>query len=188
MSDRSDYTVPRVPRVILLARLIWRCSFCVFAVVAGDAVLMAVPQAREALQAALAPREGGAFHVQHLPFLLAFVYWAVSAWLVARLLLSRRFEHDGLGVARADAYANWVAAVLPRLLACLALLPVTLLTAQINMLMGVVTGLLALLILTALVLRSRFGDVQRPAAPRMTWRERCHERTTRRLGPRPQTL
>lgn len=159
MSDRSDYTVPRVPRVILLARLIWRCSFCVFAVVAGDAVLMAVPQAREALQAALAPREGGAFHVQHLPFLLAFVYWAVSAWLVARLLLSRRFEHDGLGVARADAYANWVAAVLPRLLACLALLPVTLLTAQINMLMGVVTGLLALLILTALVLRSRFGDV-----------------------------
>ena len=70
--------------------------FCVFAVVAGDAVPMAVPQAREALQAALAPREGGAF-TQHLPFLLAFVYWAVSApRLVARLLLSRRFEHDGL--------------------------------------------------------------------------------------------
>lgn len=159
MSDRSDHTVPRVPRTILLARLMWRCGFCIFAVVVGDAVLMAVPQAREALQATLAPRGGLALHWHQSGFVVAFVYWAVSAWLVARLLLSRRFPNDSLGVARADAYANWVAAVLPRVLAFLALLPVTLLVWQINRVLGLLTGLCALVILGALVLRSRFGDV-----------------------------
>jgi len=56
LRGNGDYTVARVPRIIVLARLMWRCSFCIFAVLAGDAVLMAVPQAREALQGALAPR------------------------------------------------------------------------------------------------------------------------------------
>ncbi len=151
--------VPRVPRSIVLARLLWRCAFCLFAVLAGDAVLVAVPQAREALQAALAPRDGQALGWHQLPFVAAFVYWSVSAWLVARLLLSRRFERDALGVRRADAYVNWLAAVLPRVFAALALLPVTLLTAQINPALGLVTGACAVAILGGLVLRSRFGDV-----------------------------
>lgn len=151
--------VPRVPRSIVLARLLWRCAFCLFAVLAGNAVLMAVPQAREALQAALAPRDAQALGWHQLPFVLAFVYWSVSAWMVARLLLSRRFERDALGVRRADAYVNWLAAVLPRVFAALALLPVTLLTAQINPALGLVTGACALAILGGLVLRSRFGDV-----------------------------
>lgn len=159
MSEESNSTVSRVPRIIVLARLMWRCAFCIFAVVAGDAVLMAVPQAREALQGALAPRDGDALGWHHLPFLLAFIYWAVSAWLVTRLLLSRKFDRDALGVSRADAYVNWVAAVMPRVLAFLALLPVTLLTFQINRWLGLVAGLCALVILTLLVLRSRFGDV-----------------------------
>ncbi|MBX3633953.1 MAG: hypothetical protein KF683_00915 [Rubrivivax sp.] len=161
MSDKGDSAVSRAPRIIVLTRLMWRCSFCIFAVLAGDAVLMAVPQAREALQAALAPRAddplGLGWH--QLPFLAAFMYWAVSAWLVTRLLLSRRFDRDALGVPPADAYVNWVAAVMPRVLACLALLPVTLLTAQINGWLGLVAGSLAAATLMMLVLRTRFGDV-----------------------------
>lgn len=164
MSDQGDSAVPRVPRaprITVLARLVWRCSFCIFAVLAGDAVLMAVPQAREALQAALAPRADDLWGLgwHQLPFLAAFMYWAVSAWLVTRLLLSRRFDRDALGVPAADAYVNWVAAVMPRVLACLALLPVTLLTAQINGWLGLVAGMLAAATLATLVLRTRFGDV-----------------------------
>jgi hypothetical protein len=144
---------------MVLARLVWRCAFCIFAVVAGNAVLMAVPQAREALQAALAPQGDRVLGWHQAPFIGAFIYWAVSAWLVTRLLLSRKFDRDGLGVRRADAYANWVAVVMPRTLAFLALLPVTLLTVQINGWLGLITGLCALAILTLLVLRSRFGEV-----------------------------
>jgi hypothetical protein len=79
--------------------------------------------------------------------------------LVTRLLLSRRFDRDALGVPRADGYVNWVAAVMPRVLACLALLPVTLLTVQINGWLGLGIGLCALAILGWLVLRTRFGGV-----------------------------
>ena len=121
LSDRSDYTVPRASRhpartldmALFLLRLRGGGGRC------GADGRSAGTQ--RALQAALAPREGGAFHVQHLPFPAGVrLLGGLRLAGVARLLLSRRFEHDGLGVARADAYANWVAAVLPRLLACLA--------------------------------------------------------------------
>ncbi|CAG1019882.1 hypothetical protein BURC_04807 [Burkholderiaceae bacterium] len=161
MNDKGDHTVSRVPRIIVLTRLMWRCSFCIFAVLAGNAVLMAVPQAREALQGSLAPRADDVLGLgwRQFPFLAAFIYWALSAWLVTRLLLSRKFDRDALGVPRADAYVNWVAAMVPRVLAFLALLPVTLLTVQINRWLGLITGLFALATLTMLVLRTPFGDV-----------------------------
>ena len=150
----------RVPRILLLARLLWRCAFCIFAVVAGNAVLMAVPQAREALRASLTPTASAALTSTHLGFVAAMLYWAVSAWLVTRLLLSRKFSNDGLGATAADRpYLNWLAAVLPRVLAFLALLPVSLLTLQINRTLGAITLACAGLVIVLLVMRTRFGGV-----------------------------
>lgn len=150
----------RVPRTLLLARLLWRCAFCIFAVVAGNAVLMAVPQAREALHASLRPDIDGALSLSNIAFVAAMLYWAVSAWLVTRLLLSRKFSNDGLGARPADApFLNWVAAALPRLLAFLALLPVSLLTWQINRMLGAITLLCSAIVIVLLVMRTRFGGV-----------------------------
>ncbi|MEX8496157.1 hypothetical protein, partial [Sphaerotilus sp.] len=135
----------------------WRCSPCIFAVVVGNVVLMAVPQAREALQVALTG--GDLWSLRTLFHVGAVLYWAATAWFVARLLLSRKFKNDSLGADADPPFVHWVAVVLPRLLAILATFPVCLLTFQRNRMLGLVTSIAAGLFLGLLVLRTRFGDV-----------------------------
>jgi hypothetical protein len=87
------------------------------------------------------------------------LYWAATAWLVARLLLSRRFENDSLGAPEGEPYVEWVAAVLPRVLALTATLPISILTLQTNLALGLVVCSFSAVFILLLVLRTRFGDV-----------------------------
>jgi hypothetical protein len=145
------------PRTVLLLRLLWRCAFCLLALVFGNAVLLAVPQAREALQLSLA---GATLADARTWFyVLAVHYWALSAWFVARLLLSRRFENDSLGARSSHPYVNWVAVTLPRILALLATLPVGVLTWQTNRTVGALTLCASTLFLLLLVLRTKIGSI-----------------------------
>lgn len=146
-----------IPRTILLLRLLWRCVFCIFAVVVGNVVLLSVPQAREALNVTLT--ETRLFTWGTLFFLLAVLYWATTAWLVARLLLSRNFQNDSLGAPNGEPFVDWVAAVLPRVLALAATLPITILTLQANLPLGCLVGGTSAVFLLFLVMRTRFGEV-----------------------------
>lgn len=113
----------RIPRLIYLARVLQLCFFPVATVLAGDFVLLFVPQAREALRAF---GDGSRFISQVVALWAAYVLWMVSAWYVARLLLGRRFAPDLVGICRSASFAQRVAEELPRILAVLAALPVPL--------------------------------------------------------------
>lgn len=79
-----------MPRPFLLLHLLSTCSFCVLAVIVGNGVLLAVPQAREALR--LFSENDDWTH--RALFLLAVYYWAFIAWFVSRLLLGREIKRD----------------------------------------------------------------------------------------------
>ncbi len=156
----------RIPRLIYLARTLRLCFFPVATVVAGDFVLLFVPQAQEALRAF---GDGSRFASQVISLWVAYVLWMLAAWYVARLLLGRRFDPDLLGLCISSRFARKVASWLPRTLAVLAALPV-----PVDLLLDpelrttgallVVTGVLVLL---GLVLRRRWA------------RGRCHEWVSR---------
>lgn len=146
-----------IPRTILLLRLLWRCVFCIFSVVVGNVVLLSVPQAREALNVTLT--ETRLISLGTLFFVLAVLYWATTTWLVARLLLSRNFQNDSLGAPNGEPFVDWVAAVLPRVLALAATLPITILTLQANLPLGCLVGGTSAVFLLLLVMRTRFGEV-----------------------------
>lgn len=149
-----------VPRPLILLRLLWRCFFCVLAVVLGNGVLMAVPQAREALQLFAADAFTDGRWLASLFYVLAVLYWAGSAWFVARILLGRQFERDSLGADPDDPFVEWVSAVLPRLLASGATLPLAMLTWQAHRGLGALTAFVLLLFMLELVFRPKFGDTE----------------------------
>ena len=86
-------------RILVLYRLLWLSFFSIFTVVAGNGVLIAVPQARETLYAL---SDGSAAETLRRGALLcaAYLYWGLCAWLVARLMLGRRFAIDRVGCPR----------------------------------------------------------------------------------------
>lgn len=148
-----------LPRTVVLLRMAWRCSFCIFAVVVGNVVLMAVPQAREAMRLSAA-ETNGLLDTRSVFYIGAVLYWAITSWFVARLLLSRNFPRDTIGAPKGNPFADWVTVVLPRGLALLATLPICLLTLQTNLLLGLFTSGASMVFIMALVMRTRFGDVK----------------------------
>ena len=109
----------------VLRRLLWLCFFSVFTVVVGNTVLLAVPQARETLYAL---DDGSGQDLRRFVFFaLAYLYWAVTAWFVARMMLARRFDPDTVGAGPAlMRYANACARIIPRALGLLACVPLAL--------------------------------------------------------------
>jgi hypothetical protein len=132
-----------LPRVLYLLRVLWLCFFPVFTVVAGNLVLLLVPQAREALQA----RHGaGLLEVQDAWLVLAHLFWIGMAWYTARLLLDRRFSPDTTGLCAHPGFSQGLTVWLPRALVLLGGLPIALLLA-FSPGMHLVGGLLTLLTL-----------------------------------------
>jgi hypothetical protein len=111
-----------ISHVDVVLRMLWLCSFCVLTVVGGLFLLGVLPQIQEALWAF---DDGGANEWQRFGvFVGAFLYWALTVWFVARLLLGRDFKHDTVGTAPHDAFTNTVALLLPRVLGCLCCFPI----------------------------------------------------------------
>ncbi len=112
-------------RLQVLMRLLWLCFFSLFTVVVGNTVLLAVPQARETLYAL---DDGAGSDVRRFIFFaLAYLYWAFTAWFVARLMLARAFEPDSVGAGdHLKRYANACARIIPRALGLLACVPLAL--------------------------------------------------------------
>lgn len=108
-----------IPRLIYLARTLRLCFFPLFTVIAGNLVLLFVPQAREAL---LSFGEGNVA-LGIVAFEIAFIAWMISAWYVARLLVGKRFQPDLVGQCSSPAFAAFVANWLPRALAVIAGVP-----------------------------------------------------------------
>lgn len=113
-------------RLVVLGRLVWLC-FTPFAMVLLGNLMLALPQIREGLWA-FDDGEGGAFDGlrRQTLFVLAFAFWAATAWYVARLTLGRRFPDDDVGsvLPGVTRIAKW----LPRLLGLAACLPLALYT------------------------------------------------------------
>ena len=110
-----------ISHVDVVLRMLWLCWFCVLTVVGGLVLLGLLPQVQEALWAFDdgGQNEGPRFVV----FVVAFLYWALAVWFVARLLLGRDFTHDTVGTAPNDPFTHAVALLLPRVLGCLCCFP-----------------------------------------------------------------
>lgn len=108
-----------VPRLLYLLRALWLCAFSVGLVLAGTLVLVAVPQANEAL---LSLDSGWS---QTLALIVAFKLWLLLAWYTCRLLLDRRFKADTLGECSHPGFATALRRWLPRALILIGGLPVS---------------------------------------------------------------
>ncbi len=129
-------------KLLVFQRMVWLCFFSVLTVVAGNTILLAVPQAREALYAL--DDGSGADLRRFVLFAVSYLYWAFTAWFVARLMLGRKFQIDTVGVTpETQAFANHCARIIPRALGLLASVPLALAMFAINIMYGVVLICLA---------------------------------------------
>jgi hypothetical protein len=121
----------RVTRFTFLRRTLLLNFYPVLTVAAGNIVLLAVPQAREALGAFRSFGDAGADRASlwanpsYWIFIAALAYWSLTAWYCARLLLARRFAVDNVGQCDHHRFAAAVNAWLPRVLGLLSCLPIT---------------------------------------------------------------
>lgn len=122
-AERGDgrNQVHQPTRLHMLARLLWLCFYSV-AMVAGGNAMLVLPQIREGLWT-FDDGEGHTLRRQAI-FVLAYLYWAVTTWYVARLTLGRQFPHDSVGSM--SAFVHGVAKWLPRLLSLAACVPLAL--------------------------------------------------------------
>jgi hypothetical protein len=162
-----------IPRLIYLGRTLSLCFYPLTAVLLGDAVLLFVPQASEAL---LAFGDDGQFAGQAVAFEIAFVLWMISAWYVARLLVGRRFDPDLIGKCRKPGFAVVVTKWLPRTIALLAGPP---LAVRITLRgesgwLGPILILSSLLVLLGLAFRRKIAE-QRHYKWLDSWRQEANE-------------
>src|SRR5271170_6978445 len=104
--------------MIYLSRVLRLCFFPLLTVLVGVFVLLRVQQAREALVAI--DTDHGHLPTQALAFELSFLAWMISAWYVTRLLLGRRFKPDVIGQCVSTDFARRLVIWLPRALALIA--------------------------------------------------------------------
>jgi hypothetical protein len=105
-----------------LNRVLRLCAFSLFTVLVGNAVLLLVPQAREAIAAF----DDISHHdSQTVAFTFAFCYWVVASWYCARLLLGRRFKFDVVGLCNKPDFARATVRWVPRILGLIAIVPIT---------------------------------------------------------------
>ncbi|ALK97219.1 hypothetical protein AB595_11305 [Massilia sp. WF1] len=119
----------RVTRFTFLRRTLLLNFYPVLTVAAGNLILLAVPQAREALGAFRnvgETTESLWANPGYWIFIAALAYWSLTAWYCARLLLARRFPLDNVGPCASHRFAAAVNAWLPRALGLLACVPITL--------------------------------------------------------------
>lgn len=130
-------------RIRVLRRMVWLVLFSTLTVVLGNIVLLSVPQARETLLAI----EDGTPLEMWLRFALfcgAYLYWAFTAWLVARLMVGRRFARDIVQPpAGSENFADLCARWIPRGLGLLSTVPLVVTMLAANLVFGLIMAALA---------------------------------------------
>jgi hypothetical protein len=126
---RAPNPASRVTRFTFFRRTLLLNFYPVLTVAAGNIILLAVPQAREALGAF---RDVGDTqqslwtNAGYWIFIAALAYWSLTAWYCARLLLAKRFAVDNVGQCANHAFAAATNTWLPRALGLLSCVPITL--------------------------------------------------------------
>jgi hypothetical protein len=117
-----------VTRFTFLRRTLLLNFYPVLTVVAGNLILLAVPQAREALGAFRdfgETKESLWTNPGYWIFIAALAYWSLTAWYCARLLLAKRFAVDNVGRCASHRFAACANTWLPRALGLLSCVPIT---------------------------------------------------------------
>jgi hypothetical protein len=118
----------RLTRFTFLRRTLLLLFYPVLTVAAGNAILLGVPQAREALGAFRnfgEARDSLWANPGYWIFIAALAYWSLTAWYCARLLLARRFAVDNVGQCAHHGFAAATNTWLPRALGLLSCVPIT---------------------------------------------------------------
>lgn len=151
-----------IAKVQVLRFLLWLCLFPLLTILAGNVVLLGVPQAREAL---FALDDGaGASGLRFLFFCLAYLYWAFTAWFCARLMCGRCFPHDptaGWDAAQC-ALGDRLARLLPRALGLAATVPLAVAMFRLGAFHGLMLTALAAGFLAFVVWRHKLPGVGEP--------------------------
>lgn len=167
-------------RIRVLRRMVWLLLFSTLTVVAGNVVLLSVPQARETLLAI----EDGTPPEKWLRFALfcgAYLYWAFTAWLVARLMVGRRFVRDIVQPpAGCEAFTDLCARWVPRGLGLLAAVPLAVAMLAMNLIFGLVMAALAAAFLAFLIWRHNVPWLRDPDRAAGQSAYRCFDRMSRR--------
>jgi len=149
-------------RLLVLRRMLWLVLFSTLTVLAGNAVLLGVPQARETLMAFEDGSDLSA--LWHFGvFCAAYLYWAFTAWFVARLMIGRCFVRDivqppeGTGAWTA-ACAEWI----PRVLGVLATVPLAAVMVAQHVGYGLVMAGLAAAFIGFVIFRHRVSCLSDP--------------------------
>jgi hypothetical protein len=130
-SPRAPRATNQITRFTFLRRTLLLNFYPVLTVAAGNIILLAVPQAREALGAfskpgKLAEAEQTLWaNPSYWIFIAALAYWSLTAWYCARLLLAKRFAVDNVGHCAHHGFAAATNAWLPRVLGLLSCVPIT---------------------------------------------------------------
>ena len=139
----------------VLRFLLWMALFPLLTVLVGNGVLLGVAQAREALFAL--DDVAGTSTLRLALFFVAYLYWALAAWLCARLMYGRRFPHDptdGWSAAQQE-LGNRLARWLPRGLGLVATVPLAVAMFRIDKRYGLALSVLAAGFLAFVVWRHR---------------------------------
>ncbi|MFC5547232.1 hypothetical protein [Massilia aerilata] len=125
---RTPSHTSQVTRFTFLRRTLLLNFYPVLTVAAGNAILLGVPQAREALGAFrnfAETKESLWANASYWIFIAALAYWSLTAWYCARLLLARRFAVDNVGMCAHHGFAAATNTWLPRALGLLSCVPIT---------------------------------------------------------------
>jgi len=126
---RAPSHAGQITRFTFLRRTLLLNFYPVLTVAAGNAILLGVPQAREALGAFrnfVETRESLWANPGYWIFIAALAYWSLTAWYCARLLVAKRFAVDNVGRCEHHRFAAAVNTWLPRALGLLSCVPITL--------------------------------------------------------------
>ncbi len=118
----------RITRFTFFRRTLLLNFYPVLTVAAGNAILLGVPQAREALGAfrnVAESRDSLWANPSYWIFIAALAYWSLTAWYCARLLLAKRFAVDNVGQCAHHGFAAATNTWLPRVLGLLSCVPIT---------------------------------------------------------------
>jgi hypothetical protein len=127
-SPRAPRAANQITRFTFLRRTLLLNFYPVLTVAAGNIILLAVPQAREALGAFRNFGDTGQglwANPSYWIFIAALAYWSLTAWYCARLLLAKRFAVDNVGQCAHHGFAAATNAWLPRVLGLLSCVPIT---------------------------------------------------------------
>jgi hypothetical protein len=160
----------------VLRRMLWLVGFSTLTVLLGNVVLIGVPQARETL---LAIDDGSGLEslLRFALFCGAYLYWAFTAWLVARLMVGRRFVRDIVQPPPgSEGFASACACWIPRALGLAATVPLAVVMFFAYPVYGAVMAGIAVVFGAFLIFRHRVPWLRDPHRAEGQSAYRCFDR------------